>query len=89
MSDPMEILTEIEKTVKREFPHKFVNQNKQHAPSVDSSRGSSRKSNNDEIELTDMERKIMNTLINQKGKDGKPLITKEQYLADLKSAKAR
>ncbi len=79
---PQQVLKEIEKAVREEFPNRFRNPNKDKPGSVE---GTSRKGNNQgasaEPELTDQERTIMNTLV----RGGH--ITKEKYLADLKQIK--
>lgn len=81
--NPEEVLRQVEQAVKKEFPHKFRNPNKEKAPDVDTSRGSAKSTKSDEADLTDQERQIMNTLV----RGGH--ITKEKYLADLKVAKER
>jgi hypothetical protein len=77
---PPEVLKEVEKAVRKEFPQKFTNPNKEHAPEVGSSRSSGPSSKRDDIELTDQERRVMNTLIASDPKT----FTKEKYIADLK-----
>jgi hypothetical protein len=85
---PADVLKEVEKAVRAEFPNKFRNANKDKAPSVEGgSQSGSGKNSGGSYELTEQERKIMSTLTSMKDKDGKPLITKEQYIADLKKAK--
>lgn len=75
---PVEVLKQLEKAVKKEFPHKFTNPNKQNAPDVDSSRGNTKGSTKSrEDSLTAQERDIMNTLV----RGGH--ITKEKYFADI------
>lgn len=76
---PDEVLKEVEKAVRKEFPQKFTNPNKGNAPEVSSPRGGQGKGV--EYQLTDQERNIMNTLV----KTG--VMTKEQYISDLKKAK--
>lgn len=78
---PAEVLREVEKAVKAEFPQKFVNSRKADAPDVGDSKPGGRTPKTAEFELTEQERKIMNTLIRSK------TMTKEQYIADLKEAK--
>jgi len=79
---PAEVLVAIEKAVKKEFPQKFTNPNKQSAPDVESGqRGATSGAKGDGIELSDQERKIMNTLV-QSG-----TMTKEKYLEQLKAIK--
>lgn len=82
---PDEVLKEVEKAVKAEFPSKFRNQNKDKPGAVEtpSTRRESTSSASDTVELTDQERKIMNTLVSQ------GVLTKEKYLSELKAAKAR
>lgn len=81
--DPHEVLKEVEKAVRKEFPNKFVNPNKANAPAVEGSgnKGGSSRASGDSFDLTDQERQIMNTLV----RGGH--ITKEKYIADLKAAK--
>lgn len=81
---PNEVLKEVEKAVRKEFPNKFVNPNKAAAPDVGSSRSpAATSSKNDDSFLTEQERKIMNTLIASDPKT----FTKEKYIADLKKIK--
>lgn len=77
---PSEVLREVEKEVRKEFPTKFRNPNKDSAPDVDSSRGAPKSGKvSDESFLTETERKVMNDLVRQK------VLTKEKYIADLKA----
>lgn len=79
---PNEVLSEVEKAVRKEFPHKFTNPNKTNAPDVETSRqGTGKKPSNDEAGLTEIERKIMNDFVRS------GVMTKEKYLADLKAIK--
>lgn len=81
---PEDVLKEVEKAVRKEFPQKFTNPNKASAPDVDSSRGNTSKSTKSlEAELTPQERRVMETLIRSDPKT----FTKEKYLADLKAVK--
>ena len=78
---PSDVLREVEKAVRKEFPNKFVNPNKEHAPDVNSSRSNQgpKKLGGDESKLSDSQRKIMNDLVRQK------VLTKEEYIADLRN----
>lgn len=80
---PREVLSQVEIAIKKEFPSKFRNSNKDDAPDIgtSSNKGTSRKS--DGFEMSDQEVKIMNTLIRSDPK----LFTKEKYIAELKAAK--
>lgn len=80
---PPEVLEAVAKKVKAEFPHKFVNSNKANAPDVGVSTGNGRSSSEDRFELSDVERKVMNTLVSS------GQMTKEQYIKDLKAIKAK
>jgi len=80
---PTDVLKEVEKAVRKEFPHKFTNPNKEQAPVVEQSRGAGNKTGgkNDDSILTEQERKVMNDLVRS------GLLTKEKYIADLKAIK--
>jgi regulator of replication initiation timing len=80
--EPAEVLKEVEKAVRKEFPQKFTNPNKANAPAVESSAaGSKREVASEKFELTDVERKVMNDLVRAK------VLTKEEYMNDLKKQK--
>lgn len=79
---PAQVLKEIEKAVRAEFPTKFRNPNKDKPSAVEGGSVKGTRSAKD-IELTDQEKQIMNTLV----RGGH--ITKEKYLADLKAAKGQ
>lgn len=79
--EPIEVLKEVEKAVRKEFPNKFTNPNKANAPAVENGRSSASAGKADSIELTPQEKKIMNQLVST------GVLTKEEYLADLKKAK--
>jgi hypothetical protein len=76
---PEQVLKEVEKLVRTEFPNKFRNPNKENAPDMERSGGSSTK--NSGFEMDETERKIMNDLVRQK------VMTKEEYIRDLKLVK--
>lgn len=79
---PTEVLKQVEEAVRKEFPHKFTNPNKDLAPRVEQSRGTSKPSGKqDDSFLTEQERKVMNDLVRS------GLLTKEKYIADLKAVK--
>lgn len=79
---PLEVLAEVEKAVRKEFPHKFENPNKAKAPAVEGSRGTGTKSTkSDGFELTPQETKVMNDLVRA------GVLTKEKYIAELKAVK--
>lgn len=79
---PTAVLKEVEVAVRKEFPHKFKNPNKETAPDLESGR-SPTKSRKDEYELTEQERRVMNTLVASDPKN----FSKEKYIADLKKIK--
>lgn len=79
---PSDVLKQVEQAVRKEFPTKFVNPNKEQAPVLEQSRGVNKPTGkSDESFLTDQERKVMNDLVRS------GLLTKEKYLADLKAVK--
>ena len=81
---PSEVLQYVESSVRKKFPEKFGT--KKAAPNavagVNRSGANGKKSPKESFELDPMEREIMTTLV----KSG--VLTEEQYLADLKKAKA-
>lgn len=79
--DRNEVLRKVAEAVKKEFPTKFRNPNKEDAPNVEQSGGSKTGGKSDAFELTAQERKIMNDLVRQ------GVLTKEKYITQLKEAK--
>lgn len=79
---PAEVLRKVAADVRREFPEKFTNVRKESAPAVGNSRSTPAKGGGD-IQLTELEKKIMNDLV----KSG--VMTAEKYIADLKAVKSR
>lgn len=80
---PTDVLKQVEVAVRKEFPNKFRNPNKNDAPDVNSVRNQPSRKRDESVDLSDQERKIMNTLVSQ------GVMTKEKYLADLKQIKSR
>lgn len=78
---PLEVLIKVEEAVKKEFEHKFKNPNKQNAPTVAQGKSTAPVSSK-EYPMSEMERKIYNNLVVRQ-----KLLTKEQYIADLKRSK--
>lgn len=80
--DPQAVLKEVESQVRKEFPNKFSNPNRAKPGAVEagSNKGSGAK---ESYPLTDEQRTVMNRLV----KSG--ALTKEQYIADIKSADSR
>lgn len=79
---PEKVLKEVEKAVRAEFPNKFKNPNQDRPSAVEGKGGSGgSKSKGGDYSLDDRERKIMNDLVRA------GVITKEQYIADLRKAK--
>lgn len=79
---PADVLRGVSEAVKKEFPQKFSNPNKDLAPNTASGIKTTKKPDNFEATLSADEKRVMDTLV----RGGH--ITKEKYLADLKSAKA-
>jgi hypothetical protein len=80
---PSDVLKQVEVAIKKEFPQKFRNPNKEDAPDVSSGRNQPSRIRNENVDLSEQERKIMHTLVSQ------GVMTKEKYLADLKEIKSR
>lgn len=80
---PDEVLSALESEVKKKFPSKFSNPNRERASAVEGSAGRAASApKKDEEQLTDMERKVANTLIRAGAvKD------MAEYIAQLKTAK--
>ena len=77
---PSEVLREVERTMKERFPEMFENPNRSKAAAVAAprSQGQSSAAKKDSFELTDDERRVMQTFVRS------GVMTKEQYIADLK-----
>jgi hypothetical protein len=76
-----EVLKKVSEEVRKEFPTKFSNPNRERPSAVEGAtqqRGAARKG---DIELNDQERKVMNSFVSS------GLMTKEEYLVDLKKIK--
>ena len=82
---PTEVLKKVEEAVRKEFPTKFTNPNRERQGAVEAPVRASVKK--EEYQLSEQETKVMNSLINQKDKNGKPFMTKEEYISDLKRIK--
>ncbi|MDE3022995.1 MAG: hypothetical protein KGI54_14245 [Pseudomonadota bacterium] len=61
---PTDVLREVERRIKQEFPNKFHNPNRDRAASVEGGNGVRKVSkNSDDVELTPLERDMMNKLV--------------------------
>lgn len=78
---PSEILKKVEAQIKEEFPHKFRNANRDRTPSVEGAGKGSGRTSKDNYEMTSFETDVMNRFVRQ------GLMTKEQYIAELKKTK--
>lgn len=74
-------LSEIDRRVKEEFPHKFRNPNKDKPGMVEGSSSRSGSKSSDSFELNEEERQVMHKLV----KSG--VLTKEEYIKDLRAIK--
>ena len=79
---PEQILHEVEARVRREFPHKFTNPNRQKPGAVEGS-GNRPANAKEDYPLTDEQRSVMNRLVRS------GTLTKEEYIADLKRVNER
>lgn len=80
---PAEVLKAVDAAVRKEFPNKFTNPRRDAPGSVENANSKGSPSA-DAFVLTEKQTRVMNNLISQKGRDGKPLMTKAEYIADLK-----
>jgi hypothetical protein len=79
---PSDVLRAVEAAVRKEFPQRFSNPNRDRPSGVESGTGNSGTSNSsDKFVLNDMEKKMMNRLVES------GVLTKEKYMADLKAKK--
>lgn len=81
---PDEVLKYVEQRVKKLYPENFRNPNKERPSAVEGRTGtpaSEKKDGINDYPLTDDERRVMNTFVRQ------GIMTKEEYIADLKSVK--
>ena len=74
--DPAEVLKYVSVQVRKSFPQKFQNPNRNKPNSVEG--GSSPRANKETLELTEDERKVMNTFVRS------GVMTKEAYIEELK-----
>lgn len=75
---PVELLNEVERQTKKEFAHKFTNPNRNKPGAVEAG-GSKGSVKNDNFELSDAEKRVMDKFV----KSG--LMTREEYIADIKA----
>lgn len=77
---PDEVLQYVTGRIKKIYPEKFSNPQKDKAPNVEgaSSNASSSRKSTDDFKLSEEQRKVMNTLVRQ------GVLTKEQYIAEIK-----
>lgn len=74
------LLRALDAEIRKEFPSKFTNPNREKPSAVEAGSTASRsKSSGGSFQLTEQETKIMNALIRDK------VLTKEQYIADIKA----
>lgn len=77
---PEEVLKEVERQVRDEFPQKFRNANRDKPGAVESSTNKGAKGNND-VSLSDEERRVMQRFVRT------GVMTEKEYMAELKRIK--
>lgn len=82
-SDPVRILQAVDREIRKEFPHKFENPNRQRAGAVEGNTKGARAAPKDHFELTDFEKRIMERIVSTGA------ITKEKYIEELKATRAK
>jgi hypothetical protein len=80
--DPDEVLRYVESRVRKAFPEKFTNPNRAKPSAVANGSTPASSKKDDDFQLNDEERRAMNTFVRQ------GILTKEQYIADLKKMRA-
>lgn len=80
---PDEVLMYVEKRVRTAYPDKFTNPNRMKPSSVSTGSAPRSPKSSEEYQLSDDERKVMNTFVRQ------GIMTKEEYIADLKKVNGR
>lgn len=76
------ILNAVEKTVRKEFPHKFNNPNRERAGAVEGSTPKAPSRNkSDDVQMTEAEKRIMEKIVRSGA------ITREKYLEEYKATK--
>ncbi len=80
--EPAQVLKAVEQRVKQVFKHKFENPNRSRPGAVEStSNKSAGTRKGGDFQMTEQEKTVMNALVRQ------GVLTKEQYIADLKKVK--
>jgi hypothetical protein len=82
ITDPPAILAEVDKQVRKEFPHKFENPRRAAAAPVEGSTKTGRSAAKDDVVLSEQEKSIMNKIVRS------GVMTKEQYLTEFKARKS-
>jgi hypothetical protein len=76
-----ELLKAIDAKIRKTFPNKFTNPNRERPGAVESTSTKSSTVKKDSFELSDQEKRICDTFV----RDG--IMTREEYIADLKKVK--
>jgi hypothetical protein len=79
-ASPQEVMSQVERAVRKQFPQKFTNPNKKDVPHTESSSGVQKASKKDDYQLSETERKVMNDFVRS------GIMTKEEYIDSLKKA---
>lgn len=75
---PTEVLEHVTEKIKKMYPDKFQNQNRNRLSAVEGGTGTRQSSSRDDIVLSEDEKRVMNTFIRQ------GILTKEEYMNDIK-----
>ena len=79
---PSEVLVKVSGEVRKKYPEKFRNPNKDRAPSVDTKAGGTQsRGTGREYQLSEMEKQIMNKIVRS------GVMTKEEYIKELRRTK--
>lgn len=82
-TDPAKILAVVDREIRKEFPHKFENPNRQKAGAVEGSVNKGGRTTKDDFHMTDDEKRIMNRIV------ATGVMTKEKYIEEFKATRAK
>ena len=80
---PSEVLRLVTEEVRKKFPERFYNPKRDEAGAVEGGVSKGNKSGNGKVDLSEVELTIMKKLV------GQGVLTKEQYMADIKAQRER
>lgn len=80
---PSEVLRDVEREIRKEFAHKFNNPNREKAPAVEGGGNTGGSKSGERVQLSEVEEQVMKKLV------GSGVLTKDQYIADIRKQRER